>query len=118
MTRNRIYQPSFFVKEILSQGAIIRITMNATDYADIRKTGRDVLDVEYDAALLRAGCMGRIYNVPLHVKRSGLLQRDHFILERIDNNLTIVYGWCANSKKNFITDCGNPECVLQKIFDT
>ena len=40
---------------------VARMFMNATEYADVRKFGRDVLDMESQQTLLRTGLQGVIY---------------------------------------------------------
>lgn len=48
---------------------VARVFMNATDYADIRKFGRDVLDIESQAALWKTGLMATIWNAQIIVSR-------------------------------------------------
>lgn len=48
---------------------VARIYMNARDYADIRKFGRDILDIETQATLLKTGLMGVIYGAQIVVSR-------------------------------------------------
>ena len=43
--------------------------MNATDYADIRKFGRDVLDIESQATLWKTGMMATGWNAQFIVSR-------------------------------------------------
>ncbi len=46
-----------------------RIFMNARDYADIRKFGRDILDPETQRELLRTGLMGTMYGCQIITSR-------------------------------------------------
>lgn len=48
---------------------VARVYMNARDYADIRKFGRDILDIETQAKLLKSGLMGVIYGAQIVVSR-------------------------------------------------
>jgi hypothetical protein len=48
---------------------VARIYMNARDYADLRKFGRDILDMETQATLLKTGLMGVIYGAQVVVSR-------------------------------------------------
>lgn len=48
---------------------VARIYMNARDYADIRKFGRDILDIESQATLLKTGLMGTLYGAQIVVSR-------------------------------------------------
>jgi hypothetical protein len=48
---------------------VARIYMNATDYADIRKFGRDVLDIESQATLWKTGMMATGWNAQFIVSR-------------------------------------------------
>jgi len=56
--------------EIESQDLrVARVYMNATDYADIRKFGRDVLDIESQATLWKTGMMSTGWNAQFIVSR-------------------------------------------------
>jgi hypothetical protein len=48
---------------------VARIFMNARDYADLRKFGRDILDIESQAALLKTGLMGTLWGAQVIVSR-------------------------------------------------
>lgn len=48
---------------------VARIYMNAVDYADIRKFGRDILDTETQQSLLRTGLMGTLWGAQIIVSR-------------------------------------------------
>jgi len=48
---------------------VARVYMNARDYADIRKFGRDILDIETQATLLKTGLMGVMYGAQVVVSR-------------------------------------------------
>jgi hypothetical protein len=48
---------------------VSRIYMNARDYADIRKFGRDILDIESQATLLKTGLQGVIYGAQVVTSR-------------------------------------------------
>lgn len=51
--------------------------MSVVDYADVRKFGRDHLDIESDPDLLRTGRMCSLLGTPLYVRRDvpvGVLQ--------------------------------------------
>jgi HK97 family phage major capsid protein len=48
---------------------VARIFMNATDYADIRKFGDNILDRETQRDLLKTGLMGEIYGAQIIVSR-------------------------------------------------
>ena len=48
---------------------VARIFMNARDYADLRKFGRDILDIESQAALLKTGLMGTLWGSQIIVSR-------------------------------------------------
>jgi hypothetical protein len=48
---------------------VARVYMNATDYADIRKFGRDVLDIESQATLWKTGLMATGWNAQFIVSR-------------------------------------------------
>jgi len=48
---------------------VARVFMNAVDYADIRKFGRDILDVETQRDLIQTGLMGRLWGASVIVSR-------------------------------------------------
>tara|TARA_Y100000310_G_scaffold296048_1_gene327962 strand:+ start:983 stop:1855 length:873 start_codon:yes stop_codon:yes gene_type:complete len=48
---------------------VARVYMNARDFADIRKFGRDILDIETQATLLKTGLMGVLYGAQIVVSR-------------------------------------------------
>ena len=48
---------------------VARVYMNARDFADIRKFGRDILDIETQAQLLKTGLMGVLYGAQIVVSR-------------------------------------------------
>jgi hypothetical protein len=48
---------------------VARVYMNARDYADLRKFGRDVLDIETQATLLKTGLMATMYGAQIVTSR-------------------------------------------------
>jgi hypothetical protein len=48
---------------------VARVFCNALDYSDIRKWGRDVLDIETQATLLKTGLMATIWGAQIIVSR-------------------------------------------------
>jgi hypothetical protein len=48
---------------------VARVFMNAVDYADIRKFGRDILDTETQQVLLRTGLMGTLWGAQIITSR-------------------------------------------------
>jgi len=48
---------------------VARIFMNATDYADIRKFGRDILDIESQAVLLKTGLQATLWGAQIITSR-------------------------------------------------
>jgi hypothetical protein len=48
---------------------VARIFVNALDYSDIRKWGRDVLDIETQATLLKTGLMATVWGAQIIVTR-------------------------------------------------
>jgi len=48
---------------------VARVFMNARDYADLRKFGRDILDIETQRDLLKTGLMGTIWGASIIVSR-------------------------------------------------
>ena len=48
---------------------VARVFMNARDYADLRKWGRDILDIETQATLLKTGLMATLHGAQIIVTR-------------------------------------------------
>lgn len=48
---------------------VARVYMHATDYADIRKFGRDILDIESQAALLKTGLQATLWGAQIVTSR-------------------------------------------------
>lgn len=48
---------------------VARVYMNARDYADLRKFGRDILDIESQATLLKTGLVATVYGAQIIVSR-------------------------------------------------
>jgi len=48
---------------------VARVFLNARDYADLRKFGRDILDIETQAELLDTGLMARLWGAQIIVSR-------------------------------------------------
>ena len=48
---------------------VARVYMNARDYADLRKFGRDILDIETQATLLKTGLMATLYGAQIVTSR-------------------------------------------------
>jgi hypothetical protein len=48
---------------------VARIYMNAKDYADIRKFGRDILDIETQGTLLKTGMMATLWGAKIIISR-------------------------------------------------
>ena len=48
---------------------VARVFMNARDYADLRKFGRDILDIESQRDLLKTGLMATLWGAQVIVSR-------------------------------------------------
>ena len=48
---------------------VARVFMNALDFADLRKWGRDVFDIESQATILKTGLMGSVWGAQIIVSR-------------------------------------------------
>jgi len=76
---------------------VARVYMNATDYADIRKFGRDVLDIESQATLWKTGMMATGWNAQFIVSRlvpAGVVyvccEPEHFGRIPVRTELTVI----------------------------
>jgi hypothetical protein len=68
------YSPNFFADKIIKPAEdagekVVKITMSVIDYADIRKFGRDVLDIITDPTIMKTGHMADMFCTQLHVKK-------------------------------------------------
>jgi hypothetical protein len=48
---------------------VARVFMNARDFADLRKWGRDILDIETQATLLKTGLMAQLHGAQIMISR-------------------------------------------------
>jgi hypothetical protein len=76
---------------------VARVYMNARDYADIRKFGRDVLDIESQATLWKTGMMSTGWNAQFIVSRlvpAGVVycccEPEHFGRIPVRTELTVL----------------------------
>lgn len=76
---------------------VARVYMNATDYADVRKFGRDVLDIESQATLWKTGMMATGWNAQFIVSRivpAGVVyvccEPEHFGRIPVRTELTVI----------------------------
>lgn len=76
---------------------VARVYMNAVDYADIRKFGRDVLDIESQATLWKTGMMSTGWNAQFIVSRlvpAGVVyiccEPEHFGRIPVRTELTVL----------------------------
>lgn len=76
---------------------VARVYMNAADYADIRKFGRDVLDIESQATLWKTGMMATGWNAQFIVSRlvpAGVVyvccEPEHFGRIPVRTELTVL----------------------------
>lgn len=76
---------------------VARVYMNAVDYADIRKFGRDVLDIESQATLWKTGLMATGWNAQFIVSRlvpAGVVyvccEPEHFGRIPVRTELTVI----------------------------
>jgi len=76
---------------------VARVYMNATDYSDIRKFGRDVLDIESQATLWKSGMMATAWNAQFIVSRlvpAGVVycccEPEHFGRIPVRTELTVL----------------------------
>ncbi len=76
---------------------VARVYMNATDYADVRKFGRDVLDIESQATLWKTGMMATGWNAQFIVSRlvpAGVVyvccEPEHFGRIPVRTELTVL----------------------------
>jgi len=78
--------------------SVIRIWMNAYEYADVRKFGRDVLDVESQATLWKQGIQGSIWNAQIRTSRK--IPKGHLYLTASDEgNADLAEDWQPDPAK-------------------
>jgi hypothetical protein len=76
---------------------VARIFMNAVDYADIRKFGRDILDIESQATLLKTGLQATLWGAQIITSRlvpAGFIyvcaEPEHFGRIPVRTELTVL----------------------------
>lgn len=76
---------------------VARVFMNARDYADLRKFGRDILDIETQAELLRSGIMATLWGAQIITSRlvpNGVIyvtcEPEHFGRIPVRTELTVL----------------------------
>lgn len=84
-----------------------RITLGLALYADVRRFGRDVIDVCTEAALLKKGFMGSVFGVDVFVSRGVAPQH-------VEVHGTGVY--CRHSSRIYRGLCGRDECAAAEVL--
>lgn len=101
-----------------SRGEPSVIRMNARDYADIRKFGRDVLDIESEPSILKTGRQAVYSGIPIYVLR----EVDNGVVSVLDGKGTILSR--RRAVKDLITHCYPGEscecgdCVMMDVMGT
>ena len=118
----RPYTPSFLADKLMRPAEeagekVKRITMNLLDYADIRKFGRDVLDLVTETEVLKTGYMADIFGVQLHVNKN--ISSGNFKLETEKNAKILKREYCVIHGLNFIESyCQNIDCIARNIHES
>ncbi len=97
--------------------------MNARDYADIRKFGRDVLDIESDPALIGIGHISTFENVRLFADKSvpvgtmRVLDKNgedliHSVSSSVDKSRPAVF------HSGPLSSCPDGLCIVQDVMHT
>ncbi len=98
-------------------GEVKKIKMNPTDYADIRKFGRDVLDIVTEKEVLKTGHWGTMFNVDLHVDKK--LSPEEFEVTILKNGTEQKVGWCLWCQKPIDGPfCESPKCVIEHVHES
>ncbi len=87
------------------------VTMNAWTFADIRKFGRDSLDLEKDTAELKKGNQGYIGDVKIMVSRD--VTRGHIAVDTENGKMTHCR-WTGITSEQ----CDNPDCVIEIVMES
>jgi hypothetical protein len=94
-----------------------RIWLGSRIYGEVRKFGRDILEIETDQSLLRVGRVGTMYGVPIHVDR------------RVPPNALISGGPGLSIPPDYhvrggslcpglLSDCTHPDCVIACVMES
>ena len=117
-----VKDPTFFINRVFRPierdgGKVTKIVMSPHDYADLVRTGRDVLDPCTDADLVRTGFAGSLFATDLHVDK--VLQSDHFKLTVEKDGQTKDYQWCYIGNHSFNGPfCTRPDCIVEYVHET
>jgi len=114
--------PKHFVKGVLEpvealDGRVVKITMNRENYADLRKFGRDVLDIVTRHELVKTGFMAVMYNVNLYVEKG--LPSEKFKVEIEQDGKETQVNWCMSCQKAVEGPfCANPLCIIEHVHES
>ena len=65
-----------YVEELIAKseefGIPDRLCLNAKDYADIRKFGRDTLDIIVDQGVLKTGLVSHLFGIGIYISRQEI----------------------------------------------
>lgn len=91
--------------------------MGPADYAELRKTGRDALDLINIATILKTGYWADMWGA--HIFCNGNQLTDHYaVLLEENTGAQILRHVCAKTSKwSIMAECENNECVVQYIHE-
>jgi hypothetical protein len=118
----RIVTPGFIVEMMnavqMQDISINKITMNAYEYADLRKFGRDVMDIVTDYKLMAIGYMSTIFGIPIYCKKHH--RNATFTLDLTDSTCKqLVRKYCFqiwHEPTLTDSDCECDTCVVHEIM--
>lgn len=95
-----------------------KITMNAYEYADLRKFSRDTMDIISDYRLMANGHIGTIFGIPVFCKKGH--RKATFTLDLTDSNgKAFEWKYCFqiwHEPTLVATDCECNACIIYEIM--
>ena len=114
--------PGGFISDVIDPveklgGKVRKIFINHADYPDIRKFGRDVLDINTEVESLKRGLQATMFNIAVYTSRNVL--PEHCKVEIEKDEKTGEINWCMTCHKPIEElFCSKPECILAHIHES
>ena len=110
--------PDFLRKHVFDAAerhdlVVEQLTMRSTDYADVLRSGRDVLDVITQSALLRTGLQAYLWNARVMTDRRVREGTVLVTASGIDRIVEKVF--CIGHRS---MDCLDESCVVSEVMET
>ena len=93
-----------YVEELIAKseefGIPDRLCLNVKDYADIRKFGRDTLDIIVDQGVLKTGLVSHLFGIGIYISRQEIPGIIRIVDDAGNPKGTRVFGPVARELRN------------------